>query len=83
MSAPGFWNDQQNAQAVVQQVKAVKVLLDPFDAISGRVQSASELEDMLAAEPDDELGKDVERETVALGEELESFGLRSLRCGAD
>ena len=63
MSAPGFWNDQQKAQAVVQQVKAVKSWLEPFEAISGRVQSACELEEMLALEPDEELAAEVERET--------------------
>ena len=37
MSAPGFWGDQQSAQGVVQQVKALKSWLEPFEAISGRV----------------------------------------------
>ena len=32
----------------MQQVKALKSWLEPFEAISGRVQSASELEEMLA-----------------------------------
>jgi hypothetical protein len=52
MSAPGFWHDQQSAQAVVQQVKALKSWIDPFESINGRVQAASELEEMLAVEPD-------------------------------
>jgi len=83
MSAPGFWNDQQGAQSVVQQVKAVKNWIEPFDSISGRVQSASELEEMLAAEPDDDLSAEVEREAVALGSEIEAFRLRSLLSGPD
>jgi peptide chain release factor 2 len=83
MSAPGFWNDQQGAQVVVQQVKAVKSWIDPFDAIGGRVQSASELEEMLAVEPDAELSAEVDREVAALAGELESFRLRSLLSGPD
>ena len=83
MSAPGFWGDQQAAQAVVQQVKALKSWLEPFEAISGRVLSASELEEMLALEPDDELSAEVEREAVALGNEIEAFRLRSLLSGPD
>ncbi|HEV8496143.1 MAG TPA: PCRF domain-containing protein, partial [Gemmatimonadaceae bacterium] len=62
MSAPGFWNDQQNAQTAVQQVKTLKAWIDPFDAMSGRVQSARELEEMLAAEPDEELSAEIDRE---------------------
>ena len=83
MSAPGFWGDQQAAQAVVQQVKALKSWLEPFEAISGRVQSAGELEEMLALEPDDELSSEVEREAAALGNEIEAFRLRSLLSGPD
>ena len=83
MSAPGFWNDQQSAQAVVQEIKTVKTWIDPFDSIAARVQSAAELEDMLAAEPDEELCAEVERETAVLSEELAAFRLRSLLSGPD
>jgi peptide chain release factor 2 len=83
MSAPGFWNDQQGAQTVVQQVKAVKGWVESFDSIGARVKSVSELEEMLAAEPDDEVSAEVERETAALGEEIEAFRLRSLLSGPD
>jgi peptide chain release factor 2 len=83
MSAPGFWDNQQNAQAVVQQVKAVKAWLEPFDNVSGRVQSAQELEEMLALEPDEELAGEVEREVSKLGDEIESFRLKSLLSGPD
>jgi peptide chain release factor 2 len=83
MSAPGFWGDQQSAQGVVQQVKALKSWLEPFEAISGRVQSADELEEMLAVEPDADLSDELERETAALGSEIEAFRLRSLLSGPD
>jgi peptide chain release factor 2 len=83
MSAAGFWNDQQNAQSVVQEVKAVKVWIEPFDSITGRVQSAIELEEMLAAEPDEELSAEVEREVTVLAEQIEAFRLRSLLSGPD
>jgi peptide chain release factor 2 len=83
MSAPGFWDNQQNAQAVVQQVKAVRNWVEPFDNVSGRVQSAQELEEMLAVEPDVELEAEVAREIETLGGEIESFRLRSVLSGPD
>jgi peptide chain release factor 2 len=83
MSAPGFWNDQQGAQAVVQQVKTLKGWLDPFDRLSGRVASALELEEMLAGDPDDAMESELEAEAGALERELESFRLRSLLQGQD
>jgi peptide chain release factor 2 len=83
MSAPGFWNDQQNAQSVVQEVKAVRSWIEPFDSILGRAESAAELEEMLGAEPDEELSLELEREAAALGEAIEAFRLRSLLSGPD
>ncbi|HVX39393.1 MAG TPA: peptide chain release factor 2 [Gemmatimonadaceae bacterium] len=83
MSAPGFWNDQHTAQGVVQDVKAVKTWVEPFDTISGRVESARELEEMLAVEPDDDLSAEIDNEVEALGRDLEAFRLRSLLAGPD
>src|SRR4051812_12706922 len=83
MAAPGFWNDQQGAQAVVQQVKGLKGWVESFDSIQGRVQSASELEEMLTVEPDEDLSAELEREAGSLGDELEAFRLRSMLSGPD
>ncbi len=83
MSAPGFWNDQQSAQNVVQEVKTVRSWVEPFDAINGRVESSRELEEMLAAEPDDDLSAEIDREVETLGRDLEAFRLRSLLAGPD
>ncbi len=83
MAAPGFWNDQQQAQAVVQQVKAAKGWVDPYDSITGRVASARELDEMLALEPDPDLDAEVDRETSTLDAEIEQFRLRSLLSGPD
>ena len=83
MAAPGFWTDQQQAQAVVQQVKAAKGWIDPYDSINGRVSSARELDEMLAVEPDQDLDAEVDRETRTLDREIEQFRLRSLLSGPD
>jgi peptide chain release factor 2 len=83
MTEPGFWNDQQGAQAVVQQIKALKIWIEPFDDVETRARSAQELDEMLAAEPDAELSAEVDRDVAALGDEIESFRLKSLLSGPD
>jgi peptide chain release factor 2 len=83
MAAPGFWNDQQTAQSVVQQIKSLKSWVEPFDAIEARVTSARELEEMLAAEPDVEMSTELDREVATLGRDAEAFRLRSLLSGRD
>jgi peptide chain release factor 2 len=83
MSEPGFWSDQQSAQGVVQQVKGLKGWIDPFDKISGRLISAQDLEEMLTADPDEELSRELDHEVASLAEEIENLRVRSLLSGPD
>ena len=83
MAEAGFWNDQQSAQAVVQQVKALKGWIDPFEKLAGRLSSAQDLETMLAEDPDEELERELDAEVSSLGQELESLRIRSLLSGPD
>jgi len=83
MAEPGFWNDQQSAQAVVQQVKSLKSWIDPFERIEGRLSSAQDLETMLSTDPDDEMERELDSEVASIAEELEALRLRSLLSGPD
>ena len=83
MSAPGFWDNQERAQAVVQQMKTTKAWIDPFDKLTARIQGALELDEMLAVEHDREMSTELDREVEALSTELEAFELRSLLRGPD
>src|SRR5471030_2843334 len=62
MAEPGFWDNQQAAQGVVQQVKALRGWIEPFDALDSRVTSSIELEEMLATDSDE--GMEAELEAV-------------------
>src|SRR6478735_10464301 len=83
MGSPDFWNNQESAQQVVQQVKALKNWVEPFEGLSARVQSARELSELLDVEPDAEMEAEVSREVSRMGDELEEFRLRSLLSAPD
>lgn len=83
MAEPGFWNVQERAQSVVQQVKSLKALVEPFESLEGRVTSARELAEMLDLEPDEEMGAELGREVASIEESLEEFRLRALLAGPD
>ena len=83
MSEPGFWSDQSKAQEVVQQVKGYKSWLDPFDGLSGRVDGAIDLEEMLASDPDEAMEAELSSEVEAIESKVEEFRLRSLLSGPD
>ena len=83
MADAGFWNNQERAQSVVQQVKALKGWVDSFASLESRLTSASELADMLEAEPDEEMSAELDRDIRTIASELETFRLRSLLSGPD
>ena len=83
MAAPGFWSDQDSAQAAVQQVKELKGWVDPYDRFRGRITASLELDDLLAAEPDEAMSSEIERDLAVLETEMDAFELRSLLRGPD
>ncbi|CAN5481331.1 peptide chain release factor 2 [soil metagenome] len=83
MGSADFWNNQESAQAIVQQVKALKNWVDPFESLVGRMRSASELAELLNAEPDVEMDAELAAEVERLGVDLEEFRLRSLLSHPD
>jgi peptide chain release factor 2 len=62
MSEPDFWNNQELAQSAVQEVKALKGWIEPYDKLDGRIESTKELDDLLRDTPDAELEKELDSE---------------------
>ena len=83
MADAGFWTDQERAKSVVAQVKSLKSLVGSFSDIESRLKSASELSELLAAEPDDEMVAELTRDVAALAPDLEAFRLKALLNGPD
>ena len=83
MSDADFWGNQERARAVVQQVKSLKALIEPFGDLEQRIRSATELAAMLESEPEDEMLAELDRDIAAIRPDLEAFRLRSLLSGPD
>jgi len=83
MAGGAFWSNQERAQQVVQQVKALRAWIEPFDKLRGRVQNALEMDALLAGDPDRDMAAEVDGETAALRGEIDAFKLRSLLQGPD
>jgi peptide chain release factor 2 len=83
MGSADFWNNQESAQDIVQQVKALKHWVEPFESLVARVQSARELNDLLDVEPDAEMSREVNADIERFGVDLEEFRLRSLLSHPD
>ena len=83
MADAGFWNSQEQARSVVQQVKALKSVVESFGSLEQRLRSAAELAEMLDSEPDEEMSRELDRDVAAIAAELEGFRLKSLLSGPD
>jgi peptide chain release factor 2 len=83
MSEGGFWNDQEHAQQVVQQVKGLRQWIDPFDKLNARLREALEYQELLSADPDPDMFSELDALAAAISDELAAFELRSLLRGPD
>jgi peptide chain release factor 2 len=83
MSEQDFWNRQESAQEVLQEVKALRGWLDPYEKLTARIQSAAELDELLRASPDPEMDSELDTELESVSDELDSFELKTLLRGPD
>ena len=80
---PSFWNNQERARTVVQELKTVRGWLTPADELTRRLIDARGLADLLEAEPDVEMGAELDREIEGIGTAVEQFELKSMMQGPD
>ncbi len=83
MADGAFWNNQERAQQVVQQVKSLRIWIDPFDKLWSRAQGALEMDQLLDADPDPDMIAEVDREALAIRDETDAFKLKTLLQGHD
>jgi hypothetical protein len=76
---PGFWADPEAARASVQQLKILRNWLVPYDTLHRRLESALEMAQLLAAEPDESMSADLAREADELDTAAEAFELCKAR----
>src|SRR5688500_6611965 len=83
MAEPEFWNRQESAQQVLQEVKTLRNWIDPYDRLSARIKSAEELDELLRESPDAEMEADLDAELETLESEIDAFELKTLLRGQD
>ena len=83
MADPGFWSNQEKAQATLQEVKSLRIWLDPYDKLSARLDSAIELDELLQDGSEPEMDRELDTEASRVHDEIDSFEVRSLLRGPD
>jgi peptide chain release factor 2 len=81
MTGPAFWNDQEKAKAIIQELKTLNSVLKPFE---GLIRQAENLETLieLADEGDtDEFDDEIASSTKTSESEFNTFEFRSMLGG--
>lgn len=74
----GFWNDTKTSSAVLQQIKSLKNQYTKFMKIKEELKNLQELNELLLFEEDEELIKELLKNTKALEHDLEKFEIETL-----
>jgi peptide chain release factor 2 len=78
MSEPGFWDNPEAAQAVVNQLKAAKAIVDPMTSLLARVDDLQTLHELATEEGSDEELAEVATEAAAIQKDLDALELKTL-----
>lgn len=76
-SAPGFWDDARQAQAVMQEASQIRTEVERLDALQTRLNDAQEL----AGLGDDSIQRDIEQEIAELNQALDQLEFQALLSG--
>ena len=83
MAVPTFWDDNEAAQEVIQEVKTLRGWLDPFREIEAKLRDLEEFGALLEHESDESLEAEWSRELTSLDAAIERLELRNMLRGKD
>lgn len=77
----GFWNDSKTSSVVLQEIKSLKGKYTKFTKLNEEIKNLQELNELLLLEEDDDLGKELLKNTQLLEHNLEKFEIETLLSG--
>jgi peptide chain release factor 2 len=80
MAVEGFWADEQNATAVVRQLKSLKSVVEPWESLQKKYEELQGLLDIAGA-GDTELLLDLRKNGELVASQLASLSFRSIFSG--
>ena len=81
MNAADFWDNQDTANAVIDELKTIKAQIDPLQAAAETIEEAQLLWDMAVEAGDDDSKKEVDEQLDGIGETLDRLETAALLSG--
>ena len=76
-----FWNDNKKSNSILSQIKNIKNKSINFRKIEKEIKNLQELTELINLEPDEEIEKDIIKNTSKLIKEFEKLELQTLLSG--
>lgn len=77
----GFWEDSKNSNKVLSRIKSLKNKVIKYSKIKSEIQNLNELTDLVNDDFDEELAKEILKNTKTIQKEIEQFEIETLLSG--
>lgn len=74
----GFWNDTKTSSVVLQEMKSLKSKYTKFNSVIEELKNIEDLNELLLIEEDNELAKELLKNTKILQENVEKLEIETL-----
>ncbi len=81
MQDSNFWNDAKNSSAVLTESKRLKNKLENYNKLKENLENIQDLNELLLVESDEEMAKEVLKDTLKLEREIETLEIDTLLSG--
>jgi peptide chain release factor 2 len=81
MNSPTFWNDQDQAKEIIQELKTLNAVLKPFEELGRQADDLEALLELAEESGDDEFDAEIQAAQQKALEDFEAFELRSMLGG--
>ena len=81
MTGATFWNDPERAKQVIQEMKALKGVLEPFEDLCRQADDLEAMIEMSEEVGDDSFDEEIREATRRAAADFEAFELRSMLGG--
>src|SRR5690625_2884993 len=78
MADPNFWDDQQNAQKIINETNHLKDRVLTFEKMTERLDNAEVLYELVGEENDPDLIEELQQEVASLSKDINKFELEML-----
>ena len=76
-----FWNDTENSSKVLKQINSLKSKVEGFKKLNNELNNLLEMSELLEAEEDEELAKELLKSTYTLEKDIEKLEITTLLFG--